>query len=413
MDAGSRRGRAVVPSTAMRHRPALAVALLGAAFLTASCDAPSDPTAEQTEERAAPIVNGETDAGHPYAVALTVGGQPFCSGTVISPTVILTAAHCIFPGIGVDPPEDIEIFFGTDVFGAGESIPVIEGKYFPTFDVDSPAADNDVAMLRLARPAPVAPIRMGKAPTNGKEVTLIGFGITSSGGSGSGLKRVTTATVDLLGLKTFQMELQPGGTCNGDSGGTAIFTEPDGMDSVVGIHTRSDCETFMLDERVDKHIDAFIQPFVDEDASCAKDFGCAKGCAQPDPDCPCADDGFCLSPSEPGTCPVPTDDPDCGDDPCAENGLCDPACVAVDPDCPVCTADGACNPACVEGADPDCGAGGAGGATATSTGAAGGPPETVTECDCRAGAAPPGSVVALVPLAAAVAALGRRRRRRA
>lgn len=383
----------------------LRFAVLAFTFLAStSCEAPIDPPVERA---AAPIVNGQDDSGHTYAVALTLQGQAFCSGTVVSPTVIVTAAHCIFPGIGIDPPQQIQVYFGSNVFGGGEFIDVVDGVYFPTFDVNSPAADNDVAVLRLAKPSPVAPIRMGKAPQNHQTVTLVGFGITSSGGSGAGIKRVTSAVVDLLAGKTFQMQLDPGGTCNGDSGGTAIYTEPDGMDAFVGIHTRSDCQNYMLDERVDKHIDDFIQPFIDADATCVQDFGCAKGCAAPDPDCPCADDGFCTA-----ACTTPADDPDCASDPCAADGTCNAACTATDPDCPVCDADGTCNAACAD--DPDCGTGGAGGGGATTgSGAADdGPPTTTTECACRAGGASAPEPLVAFPALAALGALAWRRRPR-
>ncbi|MFO0611951.1 MAG: trypsin-like serine protease [Polyangiaceae bacterium] len=381
------------------------VVLLGA-LLALSTSCAVDRGAREADEgarAAAPIVNGQNDDGHPFSVALTTQGQAFCSGTLVSPTVVVTAAHCIFPGIGIDPPQVIEVFFGSDVNGPGDFVSVVDGQYFATFNVNSPSADNDVAVLRLSEVAPVAPIRMGKAPSANKDVTLIGFGITSANGSGAGVKRVTDATVELLAPKTFQMQLLPGGTCNGDSGGTALFTEADGLPSFVGIHTRSDCANFMLDERVDKHVKDFIQPFIDADATCAADFGCAKGCPAPDPDCPCAADGFCTA-----ACTTPDDDPDCID-PCASNGVCDAACTATDPDCPVCEADGTCNDACA--ADPDCGAGGS--AATTSTGAS--PNDdgthTVTECDCRMGeTAPEGSQV-LWPLAAAIGALAARRQR--
>lgn len=386
------------------------VAVLGAAQ---SCTSELDGApAEGVRADAAPIVNGQADPGHPYAVAITTQqGQSFCSGTVVSPTVVVTAAHCIFPGIGFEVSEGIQVYFGSDVDDGGQFIPVADGKYFPTFDVDSPAADDDVAVLRLSEPAPVAPIRMGKAPTNGKTVTLVGFGITASMGGGGGVKRVTTAKVDLLAAKTFQMKLAPSGTCNGDSGGTAIFVEPDGEDAFVGIHTRSDCQNFMLDERVDKHIAGFIQPFIDEDATCAHDFGCAStkpaGCDEPDPDCPCADDGYCVLSETGGACETPDDDPDCVAL-CADDGECEASCGDLDPDCATCTGDGVCDAGCA--ADPDCGAGGSG-ATTTSGAPGIDEPRETNECACRAGDAPPAAPFAALYTALALGLVARRRSR--
>src|SRR6202011_5804497 len=53
-------------------------------------------------ENAEPIISGETDTGDPSVVAVYAQqlGAPFgflCTGSVIAPTVVLTAAHCVSP----------------------------------------------------------------------------------------------------------------------------------------------------------------------------------------------------------------------------------------------------------------------------------------------------------------------------
>ncbi len=359
-----------------RRVPALLAALLGASCATEA------PPPEPTARSRSPIVDGQVDPSHPATVALTTNGQAFCSGTLVTKTVVVTASHCIYPGIGIDPPTAIEVFFGTDVNQGGTFIPVVEGKYNPVWNINLPDSNEDVAVLRLASPAPVAPLPMAKVPVPGTLVTLVGFGITSAGGSGAGTKRVTQVAIDAWQAKTFSMTLNPSGTCNGDSGGTALYDDGSG-DKFVGIHTRSDCQTFMLDERVDAHQKDFIQPFIDAGATCAADLGCAQGCASPDPDCPCAKDGFCTA-----SCTTPALDPDC-DKHCAADGVCATDCPNPDPDCPVCVADGVCVAACA--ADPDCVApetGGAGGTMATagpSTGA-GARPISTTTTTCSIGA---------------------------
>jgi hypothetical protein len=294
--------------------------------LAAGCAGPLDPV-EPAVRSSAPITNGAVDGGHPYSVALTSNGAVFCSGTLVSPTVVVTAAHCIYPGLGVEPTS-IEIFFGTSLGDDGESLAVIDGKYLPDFDVESPQEDEDLAVLRLATKAPTEPIRIGKAPGHGELVTLVGFGITSAGSTDAGVKRAASASVLLLAPRTFEMEIGPGGTCNGDSGGSAIFVEPDGDEAFVGVHTRSDCATIMMEERADAHVKDFIQPFVDADATCEADFGCKQGCATPDPDCACAADGECSD-----ACATPAADPDCTVGTCAADGACNATCAGGDPDC--------------------------------------------------------------------------------
>jgi len=174
---------------------------------------------------------------------------------------------------------------------------------------------------------------------------LVGFGITSAGGSGSGVKRVGTGTVGEIYGEVFALNAAPSITCNGDSGGTALWNDG-GVEKLVGIHTRSDCDAWSLDERVDVHLAEFIQPFIDAGGSCGPDGACASGCGMPDPDCPCAGDGFCT-----GACTTPGADPDC-DPACGDDGVCAANCPVPDPDCSDCQADGICDPACA--ADPDC-----------------------------------------------------------
>ena len=55
-----------------------------------------------------PMVNG-TDSSVGAAVALVVGDELFCSAVLITPRVLLTAAHCIDQGI---PPTYVEAYFG-------------------------------------------------------------------------------------------------------------------------------------------------------------------------------------------------------------------------------------------------------------------------------------------------------------
>ena len=372
------------------------------------CEVESNGAREEAVElEHQPIVNGQLDAAHPASVALTVAGQPFCSGTLVTPTVVVTAAHCISPEIGGVQWEVVEVFFGSDVSAGGVFIPLEDGLGHPNWDTSLQAPENDIAVLRLQEAAPVAPVPIADLPAIGTELTLVGFGLTQANGGGGGVKRVAQATIAERFGSVFSMELAPSGTCNGDSGGTALWNDG-GVEKFVGIHTRSDCQTIMLDEVVQSHVASFVQPFIDAGVSCNAGDGCASGCASPDPDCPCAEDGFCTS-----ACPDVASDPDC-DPQCAAEGTCVEDCPVPDTDCPVCIADGDCNEACAS--DPDCsegqggdGAGGegAGGETGESEGE-----ESGEGCDCaldrKVGSSPFGLLLGLAALA-----VMRRRQRKA
>jgi len=98
--------------------------------------------------------------------------------------------------------------------------------------------------------------------------------------------------------------------------------------------------------RTDPHV-SWIRGYVNryDPGSCDADGICASGCTGPDPDCPCAPDGFCTD-----DCPGFAEaDPDCAG--CGADGTCRYDCPGVDVDC--CEADGICEAAC-GGTDPDC-----------------------------------------------------------
>src|SRR5690242_2690234 len=65
-------------------------------LLVAACVAPASEPAPKTKSSYQPIVGGTIDNGDPAVPAIYIGGG-LCTGTLISPHVILTAGHCISP----------------------------------------------------------------------------------------------------------------------------------------------------------------------------------------------------------------------------------------------------------------------------------------------------------------------------
>ena len=317
------------------------------------------PGEEAVEVGAAdqPIVNGQITNGDPAVVFVEMG----CSGTLVSPKVVLTACHC-FQGYGGNP----DVFFGSNVNGSGTWIPSVHHQVFP----GSCIGNGDLAMITLAQPGPTAPIPVNDRDLGndiGQTVRIVGFGVTGEYSGGSGQKRVGTSP--LSQVNDGEMFCDPtvqSGTCYGDSGGPNFMTF-EGTEYLVGATsygTQACGSGLDAAARTDTHYDWIMSYIATHDpATCGADGGCATGCPAPDPDCPCAADGYCTN-----ACPDPGSDPDC-DDSCGQDGVCDPSCPQLDADC--CVADGECVPACGE-ADPDCVEPGAGSGASPGPGAGAG-----------------------------------------
>ncbi len=152
-----------------------------------------------------------------------------CSGIVLSPRAILTAAHCVAGGT------DIRVHWKD---GGSEPVlvPPASVTLHPGYDGDAIAARRrsiDMALLRMAAPLPQrftpATLHDGELPRAGAPITLAGYGVTREGeAQTTGTYRSASLTAVepygpgklLIWAQDAKAAGKPGaGVCQGDSGG--------------------------------------------------------------------------------------------------------------------------------------------------------------------------------------------------
>jgi V8-like Glu-specific endopeptidase len=224
---------------------------------------------------ARPIVGGAIDTGDPAVVAIgtrRVGCSEDlaarCTGTLIAPRLVLTAAHCV-----IDPrlSSELEVFFGSATDAPAPAIRrVVHVAAHPDYQADGDAAD--LAVLILDAPAPVTPQPLDTGTLDDTwidtSVRLVGFGQPSSTEPTTGTKRAGTAVITALDATTFRVEPEPAMSCHGDSGGPVLATRGS-SEVLVGVTSRGDpgCVEYGQNVRVDSFRASFLATWIDAAAT--------------------------------------------------------------------------------------------------------------------------------------------------
>jgi secreted trypsin-like serine protease len=151
------------------------------------------------------IFGGTTTSSYPFAVGLSVAGG-ICSGALIAPNLILTARHC------VSALNTGQLINASSRFSGTYPVSQVRATLLPNMQSgnfrqvreilvpsNATAVGNDIALIILTssvsagEATPIVPVvqhAVFNTARYSRQMTAIGYGATSPGGGGSGVRRI-------------------------------------------------------------------------------------------------------------------------------------------------------------------------------------------------------------------------------
>lgn len=203
------------------------------------------------------VSSGEWD----NTVALTDAEGIFCTGTAVSPTVIITAAHCLIAekayqgssgyefATQLKRKNEIRVYMGLGVQGGD-----ISGQHFterfgisPNYELEGDSSDHDIGYVILKTPLDLPKEKFANIALDagfyaslktGQSTRVVGFGRRE--GKKFGEKFLVNIPITSLGNKSITMGGGGRDACQGDSGGPAFARDDQGHWVLFAVTSQGD-----------------------------------------------------------------------------------------------------------------------------------------------------------------------------
>jgi secreted trypsin-like serine protease len=276
-----------VPLPRRQAAAALVLGSVAVASLTAATAAAAPLRANVVG--GAPATAGAWPSTVFVATWIATSGYDACTGSVIAPTIILTAAHCVVDETThqVSPIDRIQVITGREDLNdksTGQVLNVASVHVSPSYDIDS--GYSDAAYLVLSEPTTAPPIALATDADasllkGGHDAQIAGWGNTHDGQTGE--TTVLNAAIVPLRSDTYcggqfagfyyptamicsdVLHTHGVGPCFGDSGGPLVISDGTGQLVLAGITSRGNkntCKSSTAEYTRVSALDGWLSPLV-------------------------------------------------------------------------------------------------------------------------------------------------------